>query len=35
MAKTRGQDFAKLTLDEQEALWIAVKIVERSAPVDT
>ena len=34
MAKARGQDFAKLTLDEQEALWVAVKVVERSAPVD-
>ncbi|MEQ1781818.1 MAG: nucleoside triphosphate pyrophosphohydrolase [Hyphomonadaceae bacterium] len=34
MAKTRGQDFAKLTLDDQEALWVAVKVVERSAPVD-
>ena len=32
MAKTRGQDFAKLTLDEQEALWVAVKVLERSAP---
>ena len=35
MAKTRGWDFAKLTLEEQEALWIAVKVVERSAPVDS
>lgn len=34
MAKTRGQDFATLTLDEQEALWVAVKAIERSAPVD-
>jgi MazG family protein len=32
MAKTRGQDFAKLTLEEQEGLWVAVKIIERSAP---
>lgn len=34
MAKKRGQDFAKLPLDEQEALWVAVKAIERSAPVD-
>ena len=33
MAKSRGQDFAKLSLDEQEALWVAVKVIERSAPV--
>jgi MazG family protein len=32
MAKTRGQDFGKLTLDEQEALWVVVKVLERSAP---
>ena len=32
MARARGQDFASLPLDEQEALWVAVKVVERSAP---
>ncbi len=32
MARARGQDFASLTLDEQEALWVAVKVIERSAP---
>jgi MazG family protein len=30
LARSRGQDFATLTLDEQEALWTAVKMVERS-----
>ncbi len=30
LAHTRGQDFAALTLDEQEALWAAVKTAERS-----
>jgi nucleoside triphosphate diphosphatase len=29
MAGERGQDFASLTLDEQEALWTAVKVEER------
>jgi MazG family protein len=32
MARARGKDFASLTLDEQEALWVAVKVIERSAP---
>ena len=30
LARARGQDFASLTLDEQEALWVAVKVIERS-----
>ena len=30
LAQERGQDFAALTLDEQEALWSAVKANERS-----
>lgn len=30
LARERGQDFAALTLDEQEALWSAVKTNERS-----
>lgn len=29
LARSRGQDFASLTLDEQEALWIEVKRIER------
>ena len=32
LAQTRGQDFASLSLDEQEALWVAVKKIERSSP---
>lgn len=32
LAKTRGQDFARLSLDAQEDLWIAVKVIERSEP---
>jgi nucleoside triphosphate diphosphatase len=30
LARARGQDFATLSLDEQEALWTAVKMAERS-----
>jgi ATP diphosphatase len=30
LARERGQDFARLSLDEQEALWQAVKTIERS-----
>lgn len=30
LARTQGRDFATLTLDEQEALWTAVKTTERS-----
>ena len=29
LARSRGQDFAKLSLDEQEALWTAVKAAQR------
>ena len=29
LARARGQDFATLSLDEQEALWTAVKMAER------
>ena len=29
LARARGQDFASLTLDEQEALWTEVKKIER------
>lgn len=32
LAQSRGQDFAKLSLDEQEELWVAVKKIERSPP---
>jgi len=31
IARAREQDFAALTLDEQEALWVEVKRIERSA----
>jgi MazG family protein len=31
MARSRGLDFASLSLDEQEALWTEVKAVERKA----
>ncbi len=30
LARSRGLDFAKLSLDEQEALWTAVKVAERA-----
>ena len=30
LARSRGQDFASLTLDEQEALWTDVKKAERA-----
>jgi hypothetical protein len=30
LARARGQDFAMLSLDEQEALWTDVKTGERS-----
>jgi MazG family protein len=30
LARSRGQDFASLSLDEQEDLWIAVKVAERA-----
>jgi len=30
LARSRGQDFASLSLDEQEALWTAVKVAERA-----
>ncbi|MEQ1607975.1 MAG: nucleoside triphosphate pyrophosphohydrolase [Hyphomonadaceae bacterium] len=30
LARSRGQDFARLTLDEQEALWVDVKKSERA-----
>jgi len=30
LARSRGQEFAALSLDEQEALWTAVKTTERS-----
>ena len=30
LARARGRDFATLSLDEQEALWTAVKMAERS-----
>jgi nucleoside triphosphate diphosphatase len=29
LAQSRGQDFASLSLDQQEALWTAVKVAER------
>ena len=29
LARSRGLDFAKLSLDEQEALWVEVKVEER------
>jgi MazG family protein len=29
LARSRGQDFAGLTLDEQETLWVEVKRIER------
>jgi hypothetical protein len=29
LALSRGQDFASLTLDEQEALWTEVKAAQR------
>ena len=32
LATSRGQDFASLSLDEQEELWVAVKKIERSSP---
>jgi len=32
MAAAQGVDFASLTLDQQEALWVAVKNAERSQP---
>jgi len=32
LAGSRGQDFASLSLDEQEDLWIAVKVAERAKP---
>jgi nucleoside triphosphate diphosphatase len=32
LARSRGQDFASLSLDEQEDLWIAVKVAERAKP---
>jgi MazG family protein len=32
LAQARGQDFASLSLDEQEELWLAVKKTERSQP---
>jgi len=32
MAAAQGVDFAGLTLDQQEALWVAVKKIERSPP---
>jgi nucleoside triphosphate diphosphatase len=31
IALARGEDFAALTLDKQEALWVEVKRIERSA----
>jgi MazG family protein len=31
LARSRGLDFASLTLDEQEALWVDVKKIERGA----
>jgi hypothetical protein len=31
LARSRGLDFAGLTLDEQEALWTEVKAAERKA----
>lgn len=31
IARERGLDFASLSLDEQEALWVEVKVRERSA----
>lgn len=30
LARERGQDFASLTLDEQEAFWTDVKKAERA-----
>lgn len=32
LARDQGVDFAKLSLDEQEALWVAVKKAERAVP---
>jgi nucleoside triphosphate diphosphatase len=32
LARSRGQNFASLSLDEQEDLWIAVKVAERAKP---
>ena len=32
LARSRSQDFANLSLDEQEDLWIAVKVAERAKP---
>ena len=31
IARERGLDFAALSLDQQEALWVEVKVIERSA----
>jgi nucleoside triphosphate diphosphatase len=31
LARSRGVDFASLALDEQEALWVEVKKIERDA----
>jgi MazG family protein len=31
LARSRGVDFASLSLDQQEALWVEVKIAERAA----
>lgn len=31
LARSRGLDFASLSLDEQEALWTEVKVIERGA----
>jgi nucleoside triphosphate diphosphatase len=30
LARASGRDFASLTLDEQEALWVEVKRIERA-----
>ena len=34
IARERGLDFASLSLDQQEALWVEVKVIERSARRD-